>query len=211
MLIYNEKGEKVDTEKLEHYEQYLANKYVNANDIVLELGARYGSVSCVINKKLLHKKNHIAVEPDERVWTALDFNKTINDCEFQIIRGFISDIKLDLVNKDCWFGGYGSTSVWSEHSKIPNYPLQYVREKYLPEFASFTCLVADCEGGLERFLDENQKLYYELRTIIYEADYPEKCDYQKIEDELTKHGFVAMEKGFQNVWIKPNPPILSHS
>ena len=85
MLIYNEKGEKVDTEKLEHYEQYLANKYVNANDIVLELGARYGSVSCVINQKLLHKKNHIAVEPDERVWTALDFNKTVNQCEFQII------------------------------------------------------------------------------------------------------------------------------
>jgi len=205
MLIYNEKGEKVDTEKLEAHEQYLAKKYVNGNDIVLELGARYGSVSVCINQKLSNKRNHIAVEPDERVWSALDFNRSINNCEFQIIRGFISDIKLDLVNKDEWYGGYGATAVWSEHSTIPHYSLQYIREKYLPEFASFTCLVADCEGGLERFLDENPKLYYELRTIIYEADYPEKCNYNKIEEQLKKHGFEVVIKGFQNVWIKPNP------
>lgn len=202
MLIYNEKGEKVDIENLEVSEQYLAKKYVNGNDIVLELGARYGSVSVCINQKLTNKRNHIAVEPDERVWTALEFNRSINNCEFQIIRGFISESKLELVNKDCWYGGYGATAIVSEDSKIPHYSLQSIREKYLPEFSSFTCLVADCEGGLERFLDENPKLYYELRTIIFERDYPEKCNYKKIEDELIKHRFEPVLKGFQNVWIK---------
>ena len=36
---------------LEKYEQELVNKYILENDVVLELGARYGSVSCIINYK----------------------------------------------------------------------------------------------------------------------------------------------------------------
>ncbi len=37
---------------MEKDEQDLANKYILEDDIVLELGARYGSVSCIINNKL---------------------------------------------------------------------------------------------------------------------------------------------------------------
>jgi FkbM family methyltransferase len=200
MLIYNEKGEQIDTEKLEAYEQFLAKKYVRANDKVLELGARYGSVSVCINNKLNDKKGHIAVEPDERVWDALSFNRTINKCEFQIIRGFISSSKLDLVNLDCYYGGYGSTAIQDENSKIPNYTLQEIKLKYgIPRF---TCLVADCEGFLEQFLDENPELYTELEIIIFEADYAEKCNYKKIADNLFKCGFNPIEQGFQNVWKK---------
>ena len=202
MLIFNERGEKVDTEKLEASEQYLAQKYVNGNDVILELGARYGSVSCKANSRLVDKKMHIAVEPDSRVWEALRFNRSINKCEFSIIEGFISNKKMKLTNLDQWYGGYGATAIENDDSNIPNYTLQEIREKYLPPFTSFTCLIADCEGGLERFLDENTKLYYELRMIIYEKDYPDKCNYKKIEDELIKHGFVPELKGFQNVWIK---------
>ena len=200
MLIYNEKGEKVDIEKLEAYEQFLAKKYVRADDTVLELGARYGSVSVCINNKLQNKKAHVAVEPDSRVWDALSFNKTINKCEFEIIRGFVSGVILDLVNLDCYYGGYGATAVKADNSKIPNYTLQEIKIKY--EIPRFSCLVADCEGFLEQFLDENPELYAELEIIIFEADYPEKCDYKKIENNLRRCGFNPIEEGFQNVWKK---------
>ena len=59
MKIYNEQDILVDTEKLEKPEQELAEKYINKDDIVLELGARYGSVSCIINSKLSNKTNHV--------------------------------------------------------------------------------------------------------------------------------------------------------
>ena len=69
---------KVNIKKLEKQEQELAKQYVLEDDVVLELGARYGSVSCTINSKLNNKKNQVVVEPDDRVWDALERNKKTN-------------------------------------------------------------------------------------------------------------------------------------
>ena len=52
MKIIDRFGKKVDIQHIEKTEQDLAEQYVLKNDVVLELGARYGSVSCVINSKL---------------------------------------------------------------------------------------------------------------------------------------------------------------
>ena len=57
MNIIDLYGNKVDIEHIEKHEQDLSKQYILENDIVLELGARYGSVSCVINSKLNNKKN----------------------------------------------------------------------------------------------------------------------------------------------------------
>ena len=52
MIFYDENNNIVNHYHMEAQEQELANKYVEENDVVLELGARYGTVSCVINNKL---------------------------------------------------------------------------------------------------------------------------------------------------------------
>ena len=49
---FNENMEIIDTESLEKTEQDLADKFISYNDIVLEIGGRYGTVSTIINKKL---------------------------------------------------------------------------------------------------------------------------------------------------------------
>ena len=72
------------------------------------MGARFGSVSCIVNKVLENKKNHVVVEPDDRVWEKLEYNKSINNCEFEIVKGFLSNKKLSLLNTDDR-DGYGST------------------------------------------------------------------------------------------------------
>lgn len=48
----------------------------------------------------------------------------------------------------------------------------------------FNVLVADCEGFLQQFFDENPEFYDNLRLVIFEADYPEKCNYGKIVTKL---------------------------
>ena len=93
MKIYDQNNNLVNTNKLEKTEQDLAQKYIKKDDVVLELGARYGSVSCVINSKLSNKNNQVSVEPDSRVWNALEKNKKINNCGFNIINGFIGEKK----------------------------------------------------------------------------------------------------------------------
>jgi FkbM family methyltransferase len=198
MYIVDLYGNRVDIARVENVEQRLANIFVLENDVVLELGARYGSVSCIINSKLNNKKNQVVVEPDRRVWNALEQNKVNNHCEFHIVKGFISNKKLDLTNLfNC--NGYGATFVESIHTSIPSYTLTDVMNTYQLQF---NVLVADCEGFLEVFFDENPSFYDQLRMIIFEADYENKCNYNKIKQTLFEKKFVNVLNGHQNVWIR---------
>ena len=167
---------------------------------MLELGARYGSVSCIINHKLKDPTKLVVVEPDKRVWNVLEYNKKINNCNFNIIRGFISNKKLGLTNTEHFkFGGYASTFVLDNNSDIPSFTLEEIKKKC--NIDKFNVLVADCEGFLEVFLDENPEFYTCLRMIIFEADYPEKCNYEKIRDKLKDNNFKCLINGHQNVWV----------
>jgi FkbM family methyltransferase len=199
MDIIDEKGNPVNTKALEVEEQELARTYIQEDDVVLELGARYGSVSCIINSKLKDKTNQVVVEPDERVWAALERNKQANGCEFHIVKGFLSSKKLDLTNLNAWHGGYAATAEEVEESKIPSYTLSHI---YMEYGLNFNVLVADCEGFLETFFDENPDIYDWLSLVMFEADYPQKCNYAKIYATLEQKGFKCIKKGFQNVYSK---------
>jgi FkbM family methyltransferase len=190
----------IDINNIEKQEQDLVNIFIMPNDIVLELGARYGSVSCCINQKLINKNNQVVVEPDERVWDGLEKNKIRNNCKFNIVNGFISNIKLGLTNLDIHFG-YGTTFELNDNSKIPCYTLEEIQNNYN---LNFNVLIADCEGFLETFFDENPNFYDQLKLIIFEADYSEKCNYDKIKEKLLQKNFLKILEGHQNVWISKN-------
>lgn len=199
MDIRDQHGRRVNTKQLEYPEQVLAKTFIRPDDVVFELGARYGSVSCTINGNLQCKTNQVVVEPDDRVWGALERNKTANRCEFHIVKGFVSSKKRILTNLDCYHGGYGATCVESAESTIPSYTMSEIQETYK---LTFNVLVADCEGFLEAFFDENPTFYDTLRMVIFEADYPEKCNYDKIKNTLREKGFKPIQEGHQNVWIR---------
>jgi len=197
MEIYNENAYRVDTEVWENREQIHANGFVEPNDVVLELGARYGSVSVVINRKLNNPLHHVAVDPDSRIWNCLEKNRELNGCKFHILKGVISKTPVKLENvDDCY--GYGTTSVpTTEPTTIRSYTLEEVQTMY---GLKFTTLVADCEGFLGQFFDENPWIYDQLNTVLYEIDYPEKCDYDRIAHSLVAHGFTNLWYGTHMVW-----------
>lgn len=197
IVIKDENNNMINTLENELEEQYLAYRLIAKTDIVFELGARYGSVSCIINKRLINKQNHVVIEPDSRVWQALDNNNKLNDCNFNIVKGFVSKKKLSLTKLD---SGYGTTSIENINSTINSYTLDEIKNTYSIPF--FTVLVADCEGFLETFLDENPEILDNLRLIIFEADYPDKCNYNKIKLLLSSKGFNKVIEGHQNVWIR---------
>jgi hypothetical protein len=129
----------------------------------------------------------------------LERNKQANNCGFHIIKGFVSSKKMSLTNvDDC--GGYGATYIDKDDSTIPSYSMDEIKAKYN---LNFNVLVADCEGFLERFFDENPTFYDGLRLIMFEADYADKCNYNKIRNTLYQKGFIEKLHGHQNVWIKP--------
>jgi FkbM family methyltransferase len=196
---YDEKGEKIKHLIVERKEQILADKYIKPDSVVLELGARYGTVSCVINKKLKNKKNQVVVEPDSRVWGALEENKKRNDCHFHIIKGFVSNKKLALTDEDFW-RGYGTKSKEDPSSKIPSFTLAEIEKKY---GLHFNTLVADCEGFLCDFFEENPHFYDQLELIIFEKDNPKMCNYNKIKKTLEEKGFKQLVSLFREAWRRP--------
>lgn len=196
-MFYDENGKKIDIKKHETTEQEFAKKYIKKDDTVLELGGRYGTVSYVINSILDNSKNLIVVEPDNTVWDALENNKRINNCNFNIIKGIISNENGNLVKH-----GYG-TRVDLKNKEgilVNNFSLNEIKLKY--NIKNFTVLVVDCEGCFENFIKENETILDELRLILIEYDMPKFCNYENVENILSKKGFKCTVKGFHNVWEK---------
>lgn len=196
MEIYDRNGDRIDTDYCEKREQDHANLFVLPDDVVLELGARYGSVSVVINRKLSNPLNHVAVDPDFRVWDCLKKNRDINNCKFHILKGAISKKPVALALEDN--PDYGTMTVsTSEPTSVPTYTLEEVQDLY---GLKFTTLIADCEGFLGTFFEENPWMYDQLNTVLYEADQPQVCDYDVIAKNLREHGFTLLWYGFHWVW-----------
>lgn len=196
MKFINEEMYYIDTEFFEVCEQRQAEKYIDSDCVVLELGARYGTISCIINNKLSSRTNQVSVEPDPRVYRALEVNRKINNCGFHILKGFISNAPLDLTDLDAHFG-YGTHSYAVPQSLIPSYTLEDIQTKF---GLRFNTLVADCEGFLEQFFDENPDFYKQLNLILFEKDCPERSNYDKISQNLLINGFRRLEAGFNEVW-----------
>ena len=125
MRILNEKGEVINIEIVEAAEQSMVKEFLHEDDVVLELGARYGSVSCTINKILNNKKNQVSVEPDYRIWSSLENNRKFNGCEFGIINGFVSRQKLNIIAK-----GYDTTFTPDETSNVECLTLEEIEDKF---------------------------------------------------------------------------------
>ena len=157
-------------------------------------------MSCIINKILDNKYNQVSVEPDYTVWDTLEKNKNINNCFYNIFKGIISSKNYELK-----LNGYGSTVDITntlktyKSIKTDNISLLDLQKKY---GLVFNVLVADCEGFLETFLNENKFLYTQLNKIIFECDRGDICNYNNIKSELINNNFKVIENGFQCVYIK---------
>ena len=190
----DENGAVIDIANVENEEQRQAEKYIEPDSIVLELGARYGTVSSMINKKLNIKTNQVSVEPDSNVISALQSNKSAQNDKYHVLQGFVSRKNLELTGY-----GYGLTAKETNSTNYNSYTLEDVENMYN---LKFNTLVADCEGCLETLFDENPRLYKDLRLVIFEKDYPEKCNYDKIIENLKKNNYKELVSGFHSVWKK---------
>lgn len=202
-MFVNEKGEKVDYRTFESVEVHLAKKYIKRDDYVLELGARYGGVSCAINSKLKNKTHQYSVEPDYRVWDALETNKKNNNCEFNIIKGTISNEPMKIIQDTRKFKDNNDWAAYTELASGYSSPAPRGIENHKLPDKPFNVLVADCEGFLETFYNENKQLFSQLRCIMIEKDRPDQCNYKFLESEFLNMGFkisYKCEKDFHVVY-----------
>ncbi len=188
LQYYDESNNIIDHLNIERDEQQLAYDYIEPDDIVLEIGGRYGTVSNVINDKLNIKTNHVVVEADPTVIPALTKNR-------QTYQYYIENSYISNTNKKLLGGGYGGSMV---ESSEPNNKITYIdfKNKYP---LKFNVIVADCEGCLCEFLDIIGDELNNINKIIFEADHPGMCDYNILIKKLTDNGFTEKEKKFKDV------------
>ena len=193
---YNEKNEKIDHFKEEIDEQKDALEFINENDIVLELGGRYGTVSTVIAYKQNNNGNLIVIEPDKSIINALKKNKERNGAKFTILNKYISND-----NKKLIIDGYATRTVketFSEDNKI-------TYSEFKKQFPlKFNVLVGDCEGCLCDFINIIGDDINNYNKILFEADQKHMCDYQILIQKLQNNGFKIIKNvdDFRYVLIK---------
>lgn len=199
----------------EKEEQMLVKRYIPPNGTVLELGARYGTVSCVISEVLEDPTKHVAVEPDPSVIEALHINKENNSGKFHIFNGVVSSRghELQFIDPKFDYHEYGTYTRVTDNPTIENKSLSDLENAYN---LKFDCVVADCEGFFYDFVKENISSLSKMRVVIYEQDgvpwsemIPKYIELDQILEEMNfkrvftiPHPKYENNPHFHNVWVK---------
>jgi len=190
----NENGGLVDI-NFEKEEQSLVRRFVPPNSTVLELGARYGTVSCVLSEILSDPTRHVAVEPDNSVIEALTKNKELNGGRFHIFNGVVSNKSYEIIHPQIpyEFKEYCTYTKETSGPGLANISLQEMQVKYNLQF---DCVVADCEGFLCDFIDQNPWLLDQINVLIFEKDgspwHAYKPRYEALEELLQCKQFTRV-------------------
>ena len=188
---YNEHNQLINNSVEEIDEQLMSLEYIEPTDIVLELGARYGTVSVLTSKIVENNGKLLAVEPDSSIIPALKKNREINNAKFEILNKIISNNPKQLI-----LDGYSTMTVDSK--EVSNNTISYNEFKKQYPY-KFNVLIADCEGCLYDFINMLGNDLNNYNKILFEADQEHICDYNKIIDILQKNGFNLVNKRFNVV------------
>jgi hypothetical protein len=195
-IFIDDKGQEYRTGTFEVVEQFLATKFIKKDDNVLELGCRSGTNSCLISM-LCNKL--VAIDPCKPAIDACKYNMEKYGFNFICEWCTVSKTSQTLIENEDGntFASYTEEGV----SDIPHYTMTELENKY---DIKFNALVADCEGCLETFINDND--ITNINKIIYEQDNQCKCNYQYVESILSSRGFKLVENVYfdglyRKVWI----------
>lgn len=153
---------------IEGNSRLMAVKWIPKTATVLEVGARYGSVSCTISRVLGNSGKQVSVDADQRVWGALQYNRKNLGCNFHIGMGLLGthDGKI----QQSRYGTFASTSESlpgaANGVTVPHFTVDDLETKYNLKFdtANF-----DCEGCFAPVSETFPKFFDQLKLLIVEV------------------------------------------
>lgn len=135
-------------------ERELIKRWLPSNVPVIELGGGLGVVSCLVNRTLKDRKNHIVVEANPAMVPVLERNRNINVCGFEIVNKAIAyDQAVVRLNLDRDF--VGSTIAGSVASNVAEISTTTIAKLMRFDVAGIVCDIEGAEAGIiERELPE---------------------------------------------------------
>ena len=157
---------------------------INPSHTVLELGARYGTTSCVLAEATNNSGKVVSVEPDPQVHAALRDNRQTHSCNFAILRGTAG------VRPQVLAATYaGSTDKKQYEVRTRDAEPSDAAASHLPRLdfvalerltgLGFTALVVDCEGCLAGVLTDAllRREHPRLELLLLEQDVHKRVNY----------------------------------
>ena len=170
--------------KYEENEKRLIDKYVEKNDIVLELGGCIGVISNVINRKLEDKSNHLVLEIDSLKYNYLNENKSLNNSDYLSINGVLSKKGNVYYEKSTNFLSGKITEKKNDYP-VKSFCLNELERKV---GLVFNTLIMDIEGGEVELIKEiNLSSFNKLIFEIHFDRFNKK--YITIKKKLLKNNF----------------------
>lgn len=160
-----------------------AMAYVRPGSTILEIGARYGSVSCTLAALTENSGRVVSVEPDSTVWPVLTANLASHRCSIRLLQGAISDAPLHLTrSKKSPYATHTATQLMAhQHHQAATstevktvVPAMSFDDLVTTTGLHFDTLVIDCEGCLPKLLQSYPQMLHGVHTVILEADYSRK-------------------------------------
>lgn len=177
--------------------------YLPADSVVLELGARFGTVSCAVSKRQRYSGLRVSVEPDDAAFAALTANVRRHACAGDVVNGAVS-------SRPLWHKKFGRKATASYSTQLVSWcPTEYVRSgrcQRVPTFSiaelqanlsarvgratPFTALVIDCEHCWKQLKSDEASFLRspQLTHIFYELD--EKST--SVVQEICSFGFGVL-------------------
>lgn len=155
---------------LERPEHALVQRFVEPNSTgVLELGARYGTTTCEIAKKLQNSGRVVTVDPDRSVWKALEGNLASHNCRAHVVKGIVGNTRHEAVVREDSYASRLPEAAGEppEGAAVAATPWQEVERKF---GVKIDTLLIDCEGCVEYFLKENPGLLDQVKLVLLEGD-----------------------------------------
>jgi FkbM family methyltransferase len=164
---------------IEQNSRFMALKWIPTDASVLEVGARYGSVSCAISQNLDHSGRQVSVDADVRVSSALKRNRANHKCNFHVAQGLLGKKDGQILQNR--FGTQASTEVSHDENglvqmsdgrmasavgHVPHFTVDDLQKKHNIVFdtANF-----DCEGCFASVIKDFPELIKQLNLLIVEV------------------------------------------
>jgi len=183
---------------IEGPEHELVHKWIPSNATVMEFGARFGTTTCEVSKKLKNSGKFVTVEPDSSVWGFLEENIKSHNCHAHVLRGAISSKPLHMLGS-----GYGGRSALRGDANSVTVPTYTFDEIEKASGLKFDTLLIDCEGCAQHMMDQlGPKIETQIKLVVIEADMPDDggdctadcMHYPKFFDFLAKSGFQQIDE-----------------
>ena len=173
----------------------MARALIDPSHTVLELGARYGTTSCVLAEATNNSGRVVSVEPDSFVHAALDTNRRAHKCNFGIFRGTVGR-HAQVLEATYASGSRKTYEVRTRDARSTDAPSTHLASISVDDLERlsgmrFNAMVIDCEGCLNGVLDHQllRRTVPPLELLLIEQDSLRKVNYAEWHVQLVRHGF----------------------